>query len=227
MQDNRHLLPIAVVVSGALIAAAIYFGGSGSSPRAVGNNLATSNDIDIAEVTSKDHIIGSPDAKVIIVEYSDTECPYCKIFHGTVSQIMENYRGQSIAWVYRHFPIAELHSLAPKQAEATECAAEQGGNTAFWAYLNKIFATTASNNSLNPAELPRIAQSIGLDVNAFNECLSSNKYASKIERDVKAAKATGAKGTPYSVIVAGNKKIEIVGAQDYETLRATIDPLLK
>jgi protein-disulfide isomerase len=226
MQENKHFLPIAVVIAGALIAGAIYFGGSNSSGTQARGTINTDT-VEIAPVSSKDHIIGSPDAKVIIIEYSDTECPFCKIFHSTVSQVMDEYKGQSVAWVYRHFPIQELHSRAPKEAEATECAAEQGGNNAFWSYLNKIFATTSSNDTLDPQELPRIAESIGLNVSAFNQCLESNKYADKINKDVKAAYDAGAQGTPYTVVISGKKKSVIVGAQDYNTVKSVIDPLLK
>jgi protein-disulfide isomerase len=226
MQENKHLLPIAVVVAGALIAGAIYFGGSSPSGTETRGNQNTDT-VEIEDVSSKDHIIGSPDAKVVIIEYSDTECPFCKIFHSTVSQVMDEYKGQSVAWVYRHFPIEELHTRAPKEAEATECAAEQGGNNAFWSYLNKIFATTSSNDTLDPQELPRIAESIGLNVSAFNQCLESNKYADKIKKDVEAAYNAGAQGTPYTVVVSGKKKSIIVGAQDYNTVKSVIDPLLK
>jgi protein-disulfide isomerase len=226
MQENKHFLPIAVVIAGALIAGAIYFGGSNSAGTQTRGTTNTDT-VEIAPVSSKDHIIGSPDAQVVIIEYSDTECPFCKIFHSTVSQVMDEYKGQSVAWVYRHFPIQELHSRAPKEAEATECAAEQGGNNAFWSYLNKIFATTSSNDTLDPQELPRIAESIGLNVSAFNQCLESNKYADKINKDVKAAYDAGAQGTPYTVIVSGKKKSIIVGAQDYNTVKSVIDPLLK
>ncbi len=227
METNKNFLPLAVVVAGALVAGAIYFGGS-QSPRSPGSNSATDiNTVEIAPITSKDHIIGSIDAKVIIVEYSDTECPFCKIFHSTIREIMDTYKGQSIAWVYRQFPIVQLHSRAPKEAEATECAAEQGGNTAFWAYLDKIFATTNSNDSLDPLQLPIIARSVGLDVEAFNQCLNSGKYKDKIAQDAKTAFALGAKGTPYTVVVSGNKKTVIIGAQDFATVKSVIDPLLK
>jgi len=228
MQENKHFLPLAVIIAGALVAAAIYYGGGGPSMApGVQTGTTQQNGTDIAPVTSSDHIVGSPDAKVIIVEYSDTECPFCKAFHSTLGQIMDAYKGQSIAWVYRQFPIAQLHTRAPKEAEATECAAEQGGNTAFWSYLNKVFATTGSNDTLDPAQLPVIAQQVGLDVTAFNQCLSSGKYTSKISNDVKTAFALGAQGTPYTVVVSGDQKVPIIGAQDYDTVKGVIDSLLK
>ncbi|MDB5194002.1 MAG: oxidoreductase [Parcubacteria group bacterium] len=227
-KENRQFLPVAVIVAGALIAAAIYFGGSGSAGNYGPNTLTGSQDsVEIAPVTSKDHILGDPSAKIVMVEYSDTECPFCKVFHSTLGQIMDTYKDTGIAWVYRQFPIVELHARAPKEAEATECVAEQGGNAAFWAFINKVFATTGSNDSLDPAELPIIAQSVGLDVTAFNTCVSSGKYTNVITNDVAAAYKTGAQGTPYTVIQVGSKKSVIVGAQDYDTVKAAIDDLLK
>lgn len=231
MESNKQFLPLAVVVAGVLVAASIYFGGGGpsgsysSAGSLTGGNAQTA--AVIAPVTSSDHIIGDPNAKVVIVEYSDTECPFCKIFHSTLQQIMTDYQGQSVAWVYRQFPISVLHSKAPKEAEATECAAELGGNEAFWNFTNKVFATTNSNDSLDPAQLPVIAQSVGLDVDKFNTCLSSGKYTNLINQDVAAAIKTGAQGTPYTVIISGDKQIPIVGAQDYATVKAAIDSLLK
>ena len=71
-----------------------------------------------------------------------------------MQKIVADYKGQ-VAWVYRHFPIDSLHSRARKEAEATECANEFGGNTVFWQYLDKIFELTPSNDGLDPAELPK------------------------------------------------------------------------
>lgn len=227
-QDNRQLIPMAIVVAGALIAAAIYFGGKAPEAYTAGDRKQDPQAAgDVAQVTDKDHIIGNRNAKVVIVEYSDTECPFCKVFHNTMHQVVDTYGDSEVAWVYRHFPIAELHSRAPKQAEATECAAELGGNDAFWDYIDRIFSTTNSNNTLDPAELPRIAQAIGLDVTAFNECLNSGKYTETIGKAVEAAVKAGARGTPYSVAISGNKKVVINGAQPFEVVKQTIDSLLK
>jgi protein-disulfide isomerase len=229
MQNDRPFLPLAVVVAGALIAGAIYFGG-GSSTASLGTTQVAGTDtasVEVAPVTSKDHIIGSPDAKIVMVEYSDTECPFCKAFHSTLGKLMDTYKDTGIAWVYRQFPIVELHTRAPKEAEATECAAELGGNDVFWAYLNKVFSATNSNDTLDPTQLPAIAETVGLDVKAFNSCLQSGKYGTLIGLDVAAAYKTGAQGTPYTIIMHGSKKTVIVGAQDYDTVKAAIDDLLK
>lgn len=95
-----------------------------------------------------DHILGNPDAEIIIVEYSDAECPFCKSFHLTLHQVVDQYQGK-VAWVYRHWPIPQLHPKAPKEAEAFECAGALGGNDMFWKYADKVLETTRSNNTLN------------------------------------------------------------------------------
>ncbi len=230
-KENPQLIPLAIVAAGALIAAAIYFGGSTPAGSLTGNNNALTNtggSIEIADVSTKDHIRGNKDAKVTVVEYSDLECPFCKVFHATMRQIMSTYGETNIAWVYRHFPIAQLHSKAPKEAEASECAAELGGNSAFWNFIDKVFDVTNANNSLDPAQLPQIATSIGLDVNAFNTCLNSGKYTKAISDAVAAAGKAGAQGTPYSVIIGKNgQKIVVNGAEPFETVKAKIDSLMK
>ncbi|MBX4181271.1 DsbA family protein [Candidatus Parcubacteria bacterium] len=225
-EQNKLLIPIAIVLAGGLVASAIYFGsGKPYTGSLTGGTQQAAQDA--PGVTSEDHIVGRADASVVVVEYSDTECPFCKTFHNTMRQLMSEYSGQ-VSWVYRHFPISQLHSKAPHEAEATECAAELGGNTAFWKYLNQVFDTTQSNDSLDPMELPKIAGSIGLDVTAFNSCLSSGKYTDKISKSVEEAVRIGARGTPYSVIIKKNgDQVVINGAEPYATVKAKIDAALK
>ena len=129
-----------------------------------------------------------------------------------------------VAWVYRHFPLDQLHSKARKEAEATECAAELGGNDKFWEYLDRLMEITPANNGLDPAELPKIAAYVGLNTAKFNECLSSGKYAQKIEQHVQNAQATGGQGTPWSIVVGKNgKKYPLSGAQPISAIKQLID----
>lgn len=223
---NKHLIPLSIVVAGAFVAAAIYFGGSGGVPARGGDNPSTAK-IDIAPVTERDHIIGSRNAALVIVEYSDTECPFCKSFHGTMKQVVSAYSGE-VSWVYRHFPIAQLHSRAAKEAEATECAAELGGNQGFWNYIDKLFETTNSNDSLDPGELPKIAAAVNLDEVSFNTCLESGRYSEFVRKSVEEAVKAGARGTPYSVIIARDgRKTVINGAEPLESVKSKIDALLR
>lgn len=221
------LIPSAIILAGGLIAMAVYFGG-GKAPNPLANNqVIDPSTVEIPGVKDSDHILGSRAATITIIEYSDTECPFCKVFHNSLHQIMSEYSGQ-VAWVYRQFPIASLHSKAPKEAEATECVAELGGNQAFWSYLDKIFATTNSNDSLDPAQLPILAKEVGVDVTAFNKCLSSGKYTDFVKKSIEEGYTAGARGTPYSVIIASNGKKDVInGAEPIEMVRDRIDALLK
>ena len=224
--QNKLLVPLAIIVAGGLVAGAIYFGGSTPQLNS-GQATSPTTEIDIAPVTAKDHIVGDRNADLVIVEYSDTECPFCKNFHVTMKEVTSTY-GEQVAWVYRHFPIVQLHSKAPKEAEATECANELGGNQAFWTYINRVFEITNSNDSLDPSELPKIATYAGLDVGAFNTCLSSGKYTEFIKESVAEAVKAGARGTPYSVIISkSGKKVVINGAEPFASVKIKIDALLK
>jgi protein-disulfide isomerase len=222
-QQNPFLVPLAIVAAGAMIALAVYFGGSNPSNLA---NVSANKDVKVEPVTGEDHIIGSLSAPIVLIEYSDTECPFCKVYHNTVKQVMQNY-GTDVAWVYRHLPIPQLHARAEKEAEATECVAELGGNQAFWAYLDKIFTTTNSNDSLDPAQLPKLAVQVGVNEAAFNNCLSSGKYTEAVRKSAEKGFAAGARGTPFTVIMTpdGQKGV-INGAEPYESVKAKLDAIL-
>ncbi|MEK7590463.1 MAG: DsbA family protein [Patescibacteria group bacterium] len=222
-------IPMAIVVAGIIIAIALIYASPdkpAGEPLAAIKNAVSGLD-NINPVTANDHIFGNPNAPIKIVEFSDTECPFCASFHPTMKRIVKDYNGQ-VAWVYRHFPLDSIHPKARKEAEATECAAGLGGNDAFWEYLNRIFEITPSNNGLDPTELFNVAEYIGLNHVAFEECLNSGKYTADVEKDYRDALASGAQGTPYSIIIApkGQKSL-INGAQSYSSIKQMVDDILK
>lgn len=234
--QQKLSIPVAIVIAGALIAGAVYLGTSkGATTVAVNNQqpqqvAQQTGDLEAMKpVTSDDHIRGNPDAPVKIVEYSDTECPFCKRFHSTMKEVMDTYgKDGKVAWVYRHFPLDQLHSKARKEAVALECANEQGGNDKFWSYADRLYEITPANNGLDPAELPKIAQYVGLDVGKFNTCLGSIKYDQHIEDEVQNATATGGNGTPWSIVVGKNgKKYPLSGAQPLTAVKQLIDLALQ
>lgn len=231
MQQSLSI-PLAIIVAGAFIAGALFFAGRSSAPSPTANNDGgdvTNNDLkNMDPVAADDHILGNPNADIVIVEYSDFECPFCKQFHITMQQIINEYGVDGrVAWVYRHFPITQLHSRAPKESEASECAWEQGGNEAFWAFADRIFEITPSNNGLDPARLPEIAADIGLNKETFNACLNSGKYSDKVESQFNDAIDTGGQGTPHSIIVTkAGQFIPLSGAQPYGTVKNVVETIL-
>ena len=232
--QNNLLIPIAIVIAGAFVAGAIYIAPKGdikgSAPKTQeAENTASLENIN--PVSAADHIRGNLDAPVKIVEYSDMECPFCKRFHPTMQQAMNEYgKDGKVAWVYRHFPLDQLHPVkARKEAVASECAAELGGNDVFWKYIDRFFELTPSNNQTDvDTVLPQIAREIGLDVEKFNTCLSSGKYDKHVEEDYQNATATGGTGTPWSIVVAKNgKKYPLSGAQPYSAVKQLIELALQ
>ena len=225
VNNKRYTIPIAIIIAGVFIAGALYI--NNQSNKAVKPTTNTETKTGVPAVNASDHILGNPNAKVIVVEYSDFECPFCKDFHNVMHTIINEYGPSGdVAWVYRHFPITQLHSKSVKEAEASECAAELGGNKGFWSYEDKIFEITPSNNGLNLNQLPIIAKEIGLDPIAFKSCLDSGKYKNKIQTQLKEATASGARGTPHSVIFVNGQQAPIEGAQPIKAMRRVIETLL-
>ena len=181
----------------------------------------------IKPVTDKDHIRGNKNAKITLVEYSDLECPFCKRFHPTMQELMKTY-GDKIRWVYRHFPLS-FHANAQKEAEATECVAELGGNDAFWSYVDKLFEKTTSNGTgFALLELGPLAFEVGVNQSAFQRCLDSGKYEQLVKDQIADGTTGGVSGTPSTFLIDGNGKSQIiVGAQPVEAFKTAIDTMLK
>lgn len=181
----------------------------------------------LPKVTDKDHIRGSKDADVVIVEYSDLECPFCKRFHPTMQQVVKDY-GNKVAWVYRHYPL-NFHQNAQKEAEATECVNELGGPDAFWSYVDKIFEKTTSNGTgfaLN--QLGPLAAEVGINQQSFQRCLDSGKYKDHVKEDFDTGTKAGVSGTPNLFILSRNGKKDFIGgALPIDQVKQHIDALLK
>ncbi|MBI5732183.1 MAG: thioredoxin domain-containing protein [Candidatus Magasanikbacteria bacterium] len=234
--NKDYLLPASIVVAALLIAGAwVYTAGlKNVNPSDAANQAVTQpapeNDsgINILPISANDHLLGNPNAPVKIIEFSDLECPFCKSFHPTLKEVVRDYSGK-VAWVYRHFPLDSLHPKARKEAEASECANELGGNEKFWAYIDRVFEVTPSNNGLDPVELPKIAEDIGLNKVQFQACLESGKYKNAVQANVDDAVSAGGRGTPYSVVIAApnGKKIPLNGALPYAQVRLIVEEALR
>ena len=234
---NNFMIPIAILIAGGLVAGAIFFGGRGASN--VASNTTPTQAIpqptgsteNINPITSADHVRGNPDAPVKIVEYSDFECPFCKRFHLTMKQVMDEYGDDGqVAWVYRQFPLDQLHPVKARlEAATSECVAELGGNDAFWKFSDRFFELTPSNNQTDvDVVLPQIIAELGLSQSAIDACVSSGKYDQHIQDDVDNAVATGGRGTPWSIVMSANgETFPLSGAQPYQSVKQLIDVALK
>lgn len=224
MTRDQWLVPIAIIVAGAIVAVAVYFI---NKDKPVVPNGQTSTEVRPYD-PAQDHILGNPNAPVKIIEYSDMECPHCKTYAVTLKSLIEEYGPTGeVAWVYRHFPIAELHSKAPKESEAAECAADVGGgDEAFFKFVDRVYEITPSNNGLDLGALPDIAAAVGIDKEKFKACLDSGKYKDKVASQAAEAIALGIRGTPHSYISVAGNMLPVEGAQSVSAMRSAINAIL-
>ena len=159
------------------------------------------------------HSIGSADAPVTIVEFTDYDCPYCRrYYHETFPQIMEKFGGQ-IRYVMRHFPLVSMHPEAVKAAEAAECAGEDG---LFWEFHDLMMQGVAS---LSVESLKQYAADIGVNTEAFNRCLDDGDKATAVQQDLRDGYMHGVRGTP-NFFVNG---YSLSGAQPIDVFAAYIE----
>ena len=229
-QSSSVAIPIAIVFGFGLIALAIYFsniGGSDKQAPVVTNENVKSTKSNIRAVDKTDYIYGNPNPPILIVEYSDYECPYCKIFHETMNQIMNEYGVTGkVAWVYRQLPITSSHPNAGYLSESALCVGELGGNDAFWKYSNSIFKNRSNNEMTNLSKIEGYAKEAGVEGAAFKACIDSGKHKKTVEASVAEANAAGIGGTPQSFILVGNQQIAIEGAQPYLAVKQIIDNII-
>ncbi|HUY62441.1 MAG TPA: thioredoxin domain-containing protein [Candidatus Paceibacterota bacterium] len=215
-------IPIAIVAAGIIIAAAVYVTVSKNhGAAAVADNPGL-----IRPVESSDHIFGNPAAPVKIIEYSDFDCAYCKGFNDTLHEVIatEGANG-SVAWVFREFPLTQVHPASLKLAEAAECAATVGGNGAFWKFADTLFA----NQPVSPSDFGALAAAVGLSGSAFASCYAnaSSTVDARIKADSSNALSMGAHGTPYSIILAPDQPPVVMdGAYSYDAVRQLVDAAL-
>jgi protein-disulfide isomerase len=173
-----------------------------------------------------DYIRGANSAAYSLIEYSDFECPFCKKFHYTAQQFIDD--NADVNWVYRHFPLEFHNPLARLEAEAAECAGGLAGVDAFWAFSDEIFARTKSNgNGLVKQDLYDIADLLNIDTAQFSECLDGNQQAAKVDSHIKQGRAAGINGTPANFLRhnASGTTLVITGAQPLNELQKALDEL--
>ena len=167
--------------------------------------------VDVAGSPSR----GPEHAPVTIVEFSEFQCPFCRRVSPTVREVEERYKGR-VRLVFRHFPLSR-HKDAPKAAEASECARDEGR---FWEMHDRLFANA---EKLSVSDLKQHARAIGLDGAAFDACLDSGRRADRWRRDLADAQSYGASGTPMFFI---NGRL-VTGAQPFDTFARVIEEELK
>ena len=169
----------------------------------------------VTEVTADDHLLGRPDAPVTVLEYGDYECPYCRGAARDVHEMLARYP-DSVRFVFRNFPIAQLHPHAEQAAEAAEAAGVQGK---FWP-MYELLLQPASRLDLD--SVLDYAADLGLDLGRFRDEVAGQTYAGKIERDIQAGIRDGVNATPKFYVDGGriDGKLPLEGLED--AIRAAV-----
>lgn len=218
---------------GFLYAKVQYLEGGGSKKADAGNDQAAEqvlgeqnapSNVDItAPDPDEDHWKGSKDANIVLVEYSDFECPFCGNFYDTVKQVEAEY-GDEVALVYRHFPLS-FHPKADPAAQATECVADVAGPDAFWTMHDKIFEAMPA---MAIDQLVDLAVESGADRGAYETCMDEERYAQKVSDHLSEGSSAGVAATPTTVVYnmeTGDTEV-IEGALPFEAVQQAIEGML-
>jgi len=171
---------------------------------------------------------GSANARVVVIEYADFECPFCGRYARSVyPQVQKEFvDAGKIRYVFRHLPLEQMHHSARKAAEAGECANEQGR---FWEFHDRLFA---NQKPFTAAELNDYARAEQLDMRKFESCLTAGISAAKVTRDLAEAERIGLTGTPAFLLgevqTDGSVRVTrlITGAQPFQVFQTALDRAL-
>lgn len=225
------MIPIAIIVGFSIIAVAIFLSG-GRQPAVTQNQPTPATRAEatapIRMVDETDFIRGNPNATIMIVEYSDYECPFCKQYHTIMRQIIDEYGASGrVGWVYRQLPVPQLHPNAPRISEAALCVGDLGGNAAFWEFSDIIFDSRGLQDVVNITRLPEFAEQAGVSRRDFNACMDDGRMRPAVESSMREAFEAGIRVTPYTVVMVGTDVDIIEGVVSYDILKGVIEDLLQ
>jgi protein-disulfide isomerase len=164
-------------------------------------------------ISENDPARGPEDAPITIIEFSDFECPYCQRYNQeVVDRIWEEY-GDQIRYIFKDFPLTNIHPNSLSAALAAQCANEQD---AFWEYHKLLFSM---QEGLSNEAYQTYAESLGLDMDAFNQCVEEKRYEEDILTDLDEASTLGVRSTPTFLI----NGLPVIGAQPYEVFAQVIE----
>lgn len=220
--------PAAIVLASVILGAShlgygIVAGGSGNATQILPSFMGKA-------ISSDEHVEGV-NKKVFIVEYSDTECPYCVSFHNTVKQLREEYKDK-VGYVYRFFPLTSIHPHAQKEAEAIACAGKLGGKDAYFSLMTAMFDYKVANNTNQlPQGIEAVATSVGLDGKAITSCVNNSESADLVNQSVNDGITAGVSGTPTTFILAKDKTgfkvvASVEGGRDYTFMKQAVEQAL-
>ena len=234
----------AIIIAGLVIAGAILIKGNTATVNSLADNALAN--ITIAKVGPNDRTLGNAKAKVTLIMYEDFQCPFCGAVFGSQSNIpliqslkqsdpswapfeppiINDYvKNGSVQFVYRDYPFLGPESI--EAAQAARCAGDQGQ---FWQYHDYLFSHQNGENqgAFVDAKLEGFAKTLGLDQTAFNQCLSTGKYAQTVADSKTEGTTAGVTGTPKGFILKNGKVVATIdGAEPWSMVQPKIDSALK
>lgn len=212
---------LSILLSGILIAGAIIFVNLQPTQVVEANPQKLPASVKISTPSPADHIRGSLTAPITLVEYSDFQCPYCRMVYPTLKKIVDESGGQ-IAWIHRNFPLESIHPEAKPAALAAECIAEELGNDAFWKFADTVYANQSTMSSTFYTQL---AAQLGANASRFASCVSTKKHEAKINAEAADAQKNGGTGTPFTIVIGKGIQVPVSGALPYEQFIAVINAI--
>lgn len=215
----------AIIISGGLMGYGVIT--QGGDTTGVAKNVFAGRSID-----DTDYITGKENSKVIVVEYSDPECPFCVQVSPTIKKLRADY-GDRVAFVYRHFPLTQIHPHAFDESRAIACAGKIGGKEKFYEYIDTLFGYKMGKQT---TQLPATgkedtARGVGLDTRAFADCMTNKQTEQAVTDSLNDGIAAGVQGTPSTFVLLKTRKgYEVVsmvdGARPYEYFKTVLDQAL-
>lgn len=214
-------IPIAILL-GALFVAGALFVQKFSRDEEI---LAQDERLQQVELLREDdHYLGNPKAKLVIVEYSDYDCSFCAGHFSNLKRIVEDIgKNGSILWIHRHMPLTQIHETAREKAIFAECSALSGGEDIFWEISEILYASLLNGETV---EYDAISSNLSLDGTAVKKCMDDGAIKEKITAQYNEAYNAGARGTPFTVIIDGDKRYAIAESLPYLELRTMVETFL-
>jgi protein-disulfide isomerase len=212
--ENNLIGKVIVIITVLVVAGAVFWG--------IRTQDSGSKSVNV-EVTDEDTYLGSRDAKVTLLEYSDFQCPACKAYEDIVKQLRDSYSSEDLRIVYRHFPLRSIHPNADLAAQAAEAAGEEGK---FWEMKDLLFK---NQDEWAKEKDPRglfgaYAKAIGLDVAEFDEdLLPEDDSKERVEKDYQSGVALGVNSTPTFIL----NGVVLKNPQGIDEFKKLIDAELK
>lgn len=183
-------------------------------------------------ISEKDLPVGDTKSKVVFLEYSDTECPFCAQLNPTIKQLKAEYASK-VAFAYRYFPLTQIHPNSFEESRSVHCVGKELGALKKEEYVDALFdyKLGRKNMTLPQGMKESLAKKVGVNQTTYGTCMTSEESSNVVNASIQEGIRGGVQGTPASyVLVKGKTGYEVVsfidGARPYEYFKAVLDDAL-